>query len=245
MMDFNSSSSISGQITALVDAGMQRVRSAQVQREYLGASRLGASCERALQYEFAKAPVDHGRDTDGRLLRIFERGHVMEDCMVEWLRAAGFDLRTRKPSGDQFGFSAAGGRLQGHIDGVIVDGPEGFAYPALWECKCLGSKSWRDLEKNRLAVAKPIYAAQVAIYQAYLELHEQPAIFTAINADTMEIYTELVPFDAALAQRMSDRALKVISATDAGELLPRGFLDPTHFECRMCAWQDRCWRNTP
>ena len=231
MMDFNSSSSISGQITTLVDAGMQRVRSTEVQREYLGASRLGASCERALQYEFAKAPVDHGRDHDGRLLRIFERGHVMEDCMVEWLRAAGFDLRTRKPSGDQFGFSAVGGRLQGHIDGVIVDG--------------LGSKSWRDLEKNRLAVAKPIYAAQVAIYQAYLELHEQPAIFTAINADTMEIYTELVPFDAALAQRMSDRALKVISATDAGELLPRGFLDSTHFECRMCAWQDRCWRKTP
>jgi len=161
------------------------------------------------------------------------------------LRAAGFDLRTRKPNGDQFGFSAVGGRLKEKIDGVIVDGPEGFAYPALWECKCLGSKSWRDLEKNRLAVAKPIYAAQVAIYQAYLELHEQPAIFTAINADTMEIYTELVPFDAALAQRMSDRALKVISATDAGELLPRGFLDPAKFECRMCAWQDRCWRTTP
>jgi len=245
MMDFNSSSSISGQITALVDAGMQRVRSAQTQREYLGASRLGASCERALQYEFAKAPVDSGRDADGRLLRIFRRGHVMEDCMVDWLRAAGFDLRTRKANGDQFGFSAAGGRLQGHIDGVIVGGPEGFTYPALWENKCLGSKSWRDLEKSGLAVAKPVYAAQVAIYQAYLELHEQPAIFTAVNADTMEIYTELVPFDGALAQRMSDRALKVISATDAGELLPRGFLDPTHFECRMCAWQDRCWRNTP
>lgn len=164
--------------------------------------------------------------------------------MVDWLRAAGFDLRTRKANGDQFGFSAAGGRLQGHIDGVIVGGPEGFAYPALWENKCLGSKSWRDLEKSGLAVAKPVYAAQVAIYQAYLELHEQPAIFTAVNADTMEIYTELVPFDAALAQRMSDRALNVISATEAGELLPRAFHDPTHFECRMCAWQDRCWRNT-
>ena len=34
MMDFNSSSSISGQITTLVDAGMQRVRSTEVQREY-------------------------------------------------------------------------------------------------------------------------------------------------------------------------------------------------------------------
>jgi len=242
MMDFNSSSSLSGQITALVDLGMQRVRAQQPARDYLGASRLGVACERALQFEYAKAPVDHGRDAEGRMLRIFKRGHVMEDCMVAWLRDADFDLRTRKADGEQFGFSVADGRLQGHIDGVIVGGPDGFAYPALWENKCLGSKSWRELEKNRLAVAKPVYAAQVAIYQAYLELHEHPAIFTALNADTMEIYTELVPFDAALAQRMSDRAVKVITATESGELLPRAFNDPTHFECRMCVWQDRCWR---
>ncbi len=155
---------------------------------------------------------------------------------------SGFDLRTRKADGEQFGFSVADGRLQGHIDGVIVGGPEGFAYPALWECKCLGNKSWSDLDKKGLTLSKPVYAAQVAIYQAYLELHEHPAIFTALNADTMEIYTELVPFDAALAQRMSDRAVKVITATEAGELLPRAFHDSTHFECRMCAWQDRCWR---
>ncbi|MBK8321616.1 MAG: hypothetical protein IPL06_02495 [Betaproteobacteria bacterium] len=245
MMDFNSSSSISGQVMALVDAGLQEARDRETERQYLGASRLGASCERALQYEYAKAPVDYGRETSGRMLRIFERGHVMEDCMVTWLRAAGFDLRTRKTNGEQFGFTAANGRLQGHVDGVIVGGPEGFAYPALWENKCLGSKSWRDLEKNRLAVAKPVYAAQVALYQAYLELHENPAIFTAVNADTMEIYTELVPFDGALAQRMSDRAAKVITATEAGELLPRSFTDQTHFECRMCAWQDRCWRTQP
>lgn len=242
MMDFNSTVSVSGQINALVDTGLQQARAGQAVRSYLGASRLGVACERALQFEFAQAPVDYGRDIQGRILRIFERGHVNEECMVGWLQDAGFDLRTHKADGEQFGFSVADGRLQGHIDGVFVGGPEGFAYPALWENKCLGAKSWRDLEKNRLAISKPVYAAQVALYQAYLELHEHPAIFTAVNADTMEIYTELVPFDAALAQRMSDRAVKVITATEAGELLPRAFADQTHFECRMCAWQDRCWR---
>ena len=243
MIDFNSTSSVSDQLASLVDLGLELARSSQTPRDYLGASRLGVACERALQYEFAKAPVDPGRETEGRVLRIFERGHVMEDCMIAWLRAAGFDLRTRKANGEQFGFSAIDGRLQGHIDGVIVGGPDGFSYPALWECKCLGSKSWRDLEKNKLAVSKPVYHAQVVLYQAYLQLHEHPAIFTAVNADTMEIYTELVPFDAALAQRMSDRAVRVIGATDAGELLVRAYQDPTHFECRMCAWQDRCWRS--
>jgi hypothetical protein len=224
---------------------MQQVRARQEVRRYLGASRLGVSCERALQYEFAQAPVDYGRETQGRILRIFERGHVNEDCMVAWLRAAGFDLLTHKTNGEQFGFSVVEGRLQGHIDGVFVGGPEGFSYPALWENKCLGAKSWRDLEKHRLAVAKPVYAAQVAIYQAYLDLHEHPAIFTAVNADTMEIYAELVPFDAALAQRMSDRAAKVITATEVGELLPRSFSESTHFECKFCSWADRCWRTTP
>ena len=245
MMDFNATASLSGQVTALIDAGMQRARAAQPRRTYLGASRLGAACERALQFEFADAPVDPGRETDGRMLRVFERGHVTEDCMARWLSAAGFDLRTRNDAGEQIGFAALDGRLQGHVDGVIVAGPDlghGSGYPALWENKCLGAKSWHELEKHRLAVAKPIYAAQVAIYQAYLELHEHPAIFTAVNADTMEIHAALVPFDAALAQRMSDRAVKVITATEAGELLARAFSDPAHVECRMCPWQDRCWR---
>jgi len=110
MIDFNSSSSISGQVTALVDAGIQQARARQSERQYLGASRLGVACERALQFEYAKAPIDHGRDTPGRMLRIFERGHVMEDCMVAWLRDAGFDLRTRKSDGEQFGFSVAAAR---------------------------------------------------------------------------------------------------------------------------------------
>lgn len=245
MMDFNATASLSGRISHLVDQALEQSHSAEKPRQYLGASRLGVACERALQYEYAKARVDHGRHTNGRILRIFQRGHLMEDCAVGWLRDAGFDLRTHKANGEQFGFSVAEGRLQGHVDGVIVGGPSGFAYPALWENKCLGAKSWRDLEKKGLAVSKPVYAAQVAVYQAYMDLHEHPALFTAINADTMEIYTEHVPFDAALAQRMSDRAARVIAATEAGELLPRGFVDSTHFECRMCAWQDRCWRNQP
>jgi len=126
MIDFNSSASISGQLEALIDAGMQSKREVQTPRDYLGASRLGSACERALQYEFAKAPAGSRTDSSGRILRIFERGHLTEDCMVTWLRDAGFDLRTRKADGEQFGFAAVDGRLRGHIDGVIVAGPDGL-----------------------------------------------------------------------------------------------------------------------
>ena len=63
-------------------------------------------------------------------------------------------------------------------------------------------------------LSKPIYAAQVAIYQAYLELHDYPAIFTAINVDTMEIYTELVPFDGGIVPvRPSVMLVRIVSGS--------------------------------
>ena len=241
MLDFNHTITFSEQLQGMVDAGMVAHRATQERREYLGASRLGVACERALQYEFDQIPRDQGKEPDGRLLRIFERGHILEDALAGWLRLGGFDLRTHDANGHQFGFSVAKGLLQGHIDGVFLGGPEDIAYPALWESKCVNTKSFKEIQRLGIAASRPVYAAQVAIYQAYLELHQNPAIFTVINADSMEIHAELVPFDVTLAQRMSDRAAKILAASRAVELLPRGFAESTHFECRMCAWQHRCW----
>jgi hypothetical protein len=87
----------------------------------------------------------------------------------------------------------------------------------------------------------------MAVYQAYMEgeikgISRNPALFTAINKDNQELWCELVPFDAALAQRASDRAVKIIAATRQSEVLPRSFTDSSHFECKFCAWQERCWQ---
>jgi hypothetical protein len=106
-----------------------------------------------------------------------------------------------------------------------------------------------DVYANMRAGTTSVYAAQMAIYQAYMEatvpgISRNPALFTAINKDSQAIWFELVPFDGGLAQRMSDRAVRVISASESGELLPRHTTTPTHFECKFCSWQDRCWRAT-
>lgn len=228
-------------VNARIDAALVTENATRPQRDYLGGSRLGDICSRRLQYEYLKAPRDPDGGFSGKSLRIFALGHVLEDLTIEWLRKAGFDLRTRNRHGEQFGFTAAGGRVQGHADGVIVAGPDGFAAPALWECKSASAKNWREIAKHGVAKAKPVYAAQIALYQAYLGLTETPALFTAINKDTCEIWHELVPFDAALAQSSSDKAVTILRACDAGELLPRHTSDPEHFECRFCAWKARCW----
>lgn len=228
-------------VNARIDAALVAENVKRPQRDYLGGSRLGDICSRRLQYEYLKAPRDPDGGFSGRSLRIFALGHVLEDLAIEWLRKAGYELRTRNRHGEQFGFTAAGGRVQGHADGVIVAGPDGFAAPALWECKSANARNWREIVKHGVAKAKPVYATQIALYQAYLGLTETPALFTAINKDTCEIWHELVPFDAALAQSASDKAVTILRACDAGELLPRHTSDPEHFECRFCAWKARCW----
>lgn len=251
MLDFNHRPSMGERINAAVDAALEIERAATSPRDYLGASRLGHPCERALQFEFAGAPKDEGQDFSGRSLRIFAIGHELEDLAIRWLRAAGLDLYTRKgkrPDGEQFGFSVAGGRIRGHVDGIIVAAPAalGLRVPALWECKTMNARNWRETVAKGVTVAKPVYAAQIALYQAYMEatvpgISANPALFTAINKDTAELHHELVPFDAALAQRMSDRAVRVLRATDAGELLPRIAQSRDFFECRFCPWAERCW----
>jgi hypothetical protein len=228
-------------VNARIDAALVAENATRPQRDYLGGSRLGDICSRRLQYEYLKAPRDPDGGFSGKSLRIFALGHVLEDLAIEWLRKAGFDLRTRNRHGEQFGFTAAGGHVQGHADGVIIAGPDGFAAPALWECKSANAKNWREMAKHGVAKAKPIYAAQIALYQAYLGLTETPALFTAINKDTCEIWHEQVPFDAALAQSCSDKAVTILRACSASDQLPRHTSDPEHFECRFCAWKTRCW----
>lgn len=251
MLDFNHRPTAHEQINERINTALTIERDQQPPRHYLGASRLGVACERALQYEYLHTPIDPGRELPGRVLRVFEVGHALEALAIRWLRLAGFDLYTQKAGGGQFGFSVAGGRIQGHVDGVLNDGPTeiGMRYPALWECKTMNDKSWRDTVKHGVSKSKPVYAAQLAVYQAYMDasiagIASNPALFTAINKDSQEIWFELVPFDGGLAQRMSDRAVRVITATDAAELLPRHATTPTHVECKFCAWQDRCWGGT-
>ena len=257
MLDYNHRPTCAERINEAITAK----RAAVAPRTYLGGSRLGHGCERALQFEFAGAPKDEGQEFSGQTLRIFEIGHALEDLAIRWLRGAGFDLYTRKgnrPDGEQlagadlqFGFSVAGGRIRGHVDGIIAAAPQllGIGVPALWECKTMNARNWRETVAKGVVVAKPVYASQIALYQAYMEaqvpgISDNPAIFTAINKDTAELHHELVPFDASLAQRMSDRAVRILQATDAGELLPRIAVTRDFHECRMCPWADRCWRLT-
>lgn len=239
-MDFNSKTIVQDRINSLIDDAMIAERGRQKSRNYLGASILGSECVRSLQYEFFHAPKD--KDFSAQTLRRFERGHWAEKFMIKLFKNAGFDLQVEQSPGKQFGFSLLDNRVAGHADGIFHGGDDCLKYPALWENKCLDSKGVSKLKKDRLKKAYPNYFSQVMLYAAYLNLTENPIIFTALNADTMEIHIELVPFDPQEAQSVSDRAVVIIKACDDGILLPRLSEDPEFFVCKFCSYNIRCWR---
>jgi hypothetical protein len=222
---------INGLVNELIERAEPR---SENYRQYLGASSIGSECSRKIQYDWFCDP-----EFPGRIKDIFERGHFFEERTRQHLIAAGFQFAPA----ERLRFEAANGLFRGHADGILVYGPQlsGLCYPALWEHKCLNAKGWKAIERDGLAGLYRVYAAQVAIYQNYLDV-TNPALFSVVNADTCERLHFLVPFDARLAQATSDRAVAIIEATRAGEALPRISEDPNDWRCKMCAHRERCWK---
>ena len=99
-----------------------------------------------------------------------------------------------------------------------------------------------DTVKRGLRTSKPVYYGQVQLYMAYMQLGH--ALFTAMNKDTQALYHEVVAFDPAAAQALSDKAVQILRAAQAGELLPRIASDPDFHLCRYCEYAGRCWNST-
>ena len=225
---------------AAVDDALVVNAEQQKRRTYLGASAIGSLCERRVQYDFMGLEYDRDYRPAARTQRIFARGHIGEEMVAKWIRMAGYELQTEKPNGYQFGFRVADGKFSGHCDGIIISGP-GIDDPCIWEHKCLGAKSWNQISRRGVTGSKPEYADQMALYQAYLDL-PAPALFTAINMDSMELYAEFVPFDKKRAQDASDRAVAIIQDTQAGALRPRISDDEDFWMCRNKSGKCQYWR---
>ena len=192
MLNLNNANLSIEPINVTINSVIERAAAttAELSRPYLGASIVGHECARRIQYDWWCKP-----ELAARMREIFERGHYFEERTRRHLIAGGFKFAPP----EALAFTAAGGALCGHADGIIIHGPDLLGvyliYPAIWECKAINARNWRALERDGLEKTFPQYAAQVAIYQAYLNV-TNPALFTATNADTCEWLHFLVPFNA-------------------------------------------------
>jgi len=229
-------------INAIVDAGLTAKRAKQERRAYVGASAIGHECERSIQFEYAGATKE--RDFEPATLRRFDQGHMGEELARAWIGDAGFELVQRSQrTGQRYRWTQLDDQASGEPDGVLIGGPEvpGLSYPAMWEHKYVGAKTFREILKHGLKKARPGYYSQTQVNMAYLGLTNGPAVFTVTCGDDGQQLHLLIDFDAEEAQRTSDKFVRIIEATQAGELLPRPFASDDHFICRGCAFKARCW----
>lgn len=231
----------SGIINDFVDASVQRRRDEQAARDYVGLSEIGDPCLRKLFYKAVKAPV---AAIAPRMLRIFEVGHAMESLMIDWLRSAGFVILDRDPeTGQQWEVRQLNGRLQGHIDGIITSGPQipGVPFPLILECKGLANRYWNQAVKKGIELAEPKYFVQTQEYMGYKQIPN--TLLGVVNKDNAELYWEFIPYQEAVAQKFSDRAVSLFRAIETNQVPPRIAARPDFYRCKMCDYRETiCWK---
>lgn len=250
MIDFNSNN-IDNNLGMLIGDAIVTRQAEEPPRTYLGGSRLGHECERQLQFEYLNTLKDN--PFTEKNCKAFELGHVLEDVIAGWLKLAGLDLLQREQSGPRRGQQfEAGISFPGvdvapilmHCDGIIVGGPPIMQYPCLWECKTMMSKYWAKCKENGVLAEHPDYYGQVQVYQHAFGLTKNPALFTALNKDTYELYHELIDHAPVSPKKLIQRGERVVKACKRGALLPRMAKSKSFYKCKpaWCHWSERCWQ---
>lgn len=204
------------------------------QRFYLGASIIGAECDRYLWYNFRHCT---SKNFNGRMRRLLNRGDREEEVFADELRSIGCTVYTVDPDTDkQFEFEALGGHVKCHLDGAVLGVPEAPRTWHLTEFKTHSEKSFKDLQKNGVQKAKPTHYAQCMMGMKLAGLAR--ALYMAVNKNTDELYTERIRYDANEANQLLERAERIIFASTAP---PRVANRPDDFRCKWCEAADICW----
>jgi len=201
-------------------------------RGYLGASAIGAPCERQLWYSFRDCTAE---SFEGRLYRLFNRGHLEEPRFVEELKGIGCEVHEVGPDGKQFEIALFGGHFKGHCDGVALGIPEAPNTWHLLEMKTSNTKDFNKLKQEGVEKFKPQHFDQMQIYMAELGLDR--ALYLAVCKETDELYTERVRKDSKAVQRIKDRAERVIFSNTPPERISE---KSDFYLCKWCAAQDLC-----
>lgn len=218
-------------VRAIYEAYQAR-RAEQPPRAYLGASIIGHECDRYLWLSFRWAEVE---TFDGRMLRLFDRGQRAEARFVEELRSIGVKVQDVDANGEQFAVSACGGHFSGHMDGKATGVPEAPKTEHVLEFKTYNAKSFKALQDKGVAQSKPMHMAQMQTYMLLSGLTR--ALYLAENKDTDELYAERVRLDRDEAEKLIERAKRIIFATEPPLRLSE---DPAFWTCKWCPFHAIC-----
>jgi hypothetical protein len=215
-------------------------------RKHLGMSQIGAECERQIWYSFNKAKtVQHS----GRLLRLFQFGHDMEQGFADLLKSIGFRVYLDNPAtGEQFHVQDPDNKFfSGSLDGVAVSPSDVEFYGVepdtayLVDYKTANKSSFNQFVKKGLFDWNIKYYLQLICYMGFSDqLGKKPirdAMIFVFNKDNHEIATETIKFNQELFDAMRARAFMIVESEKPPVRISD---DPENFKCRFCDYKEIC-----
>lgn len=122
-----------------------------------------------------------------------------------------------------------GGRIQGHIDGVLT-----LNRTVLVEIKALFHEDVQRIQQYGVAVSKPLYYTQIQIYLAGLGLSE--AFLIVLDRNETDFLVKSVPLDFPFLKEVRDKVEAICTVGDPFDI-PEPFVVR---DCFFCPLQSIC-----
>ncbi|MBB5664775.1 hypothetical protein GGE68_002972 [Rhizobium leguminosarum] len=190
---------------------------------------IGVECDRAIWLAFRRASIPEVITWKKR--RIFERGNIEEERLLDLLRLIGVEVW-----GQQDRVRAVGGHLRGKIDGQalgILEAPKAIH---VVECKSAKDEYFKPVKKNGVKIGMPKHYATFQFYMYGLGIDR--VYYMMSNKNDEDMHFERVELDMEYAMRAVARIERIINMPE-----PPGRLCSKRDDFRglFCRQAEVCW----
>lgn len=203
-------------------------------RKHLGASVIGDDCQAKAWNAFRWLKFE---EFDGRMLRLFNRGHEEEHRFVRWLKGIGFDVRELdEDTKKQYRIVGSKGHFGGSLDGMAM-APARYrlSEALLLEFKTHNDTSFNKLKKSGVIISKPMHYKQMCSYGRAYKFNF--ALYCAVNKNNDALHFEIVPLDYSLADDLFRKAEGIVFARTRP---PKIAKVATYIDCKQCTFAELC-----
>lgn len=192
-------------------------------RDYIGASSIGADCNRQIWYELNGYI---GSFDSPKTYLTFMVGKVIEEMLLMLLHEYGFLVSEK--------WVLDNGIIKGHPDAVLID-KEGSPHLII-EIKTAKDASFNIFKKHGLYRWNRRYYSQIQAYMGLSGIHD--AVIIVFNKDTSEIVDEFLGFD----QTHYDWLLKKAEMIKSYDVPPeRVNKSAFWYDCKICKFKGICY----
>lgn len=191
---------------------------------------IGVECDRAIWLAFRR--TSQPEKIDWRKRRIFERGEIEEERLLDLLRLIGCTVW-----GQQDRVRAAGGHLRGKIDGRVLGLLEAAKTEHVVECKSAKDSVFQKVKKEGVKKGKPEHYATFQFYMHGLGINR--VYYMMSDKDNEDLHTERVEYDAEFAMRAVARIERIIQMPEPPSRLCSKRDD---FRGMFCRQAEVCWQ---